>query len=344
LKVNKVPFIPKRVIFEKEALQYPLGENLMKYFKEQGVPIGYTSSHNRVTSIPGKTRAEGFMEGKRTLVVGVRRTKNFETCRPSAHFQLPLATSCPGRCEYCYLMTNLGRKPYIRIYVNIDEILSAALGYIEQRKPEITFFEGAANSDPIPTEPYTGLLARTIAFFGAQEYGRFRFVTKFTDIDSLLDIPHQGHTSFRFSLNTESIIRRYEHGTPVLTARLAAAKKVVAAGYPLGFLVAPIIASGSWREDYRAMFESAADVLGCCPPGLAFELVTHRFTKRAKGIIQEVYPDTSLDLDEETRTFKFGQFGYGKYVYPAELMKEIRDHFKNLVGEYFPDARVKYLV
>lgn len=339
-----MPFIPRRVIFEKEALQYPLGEKLFQYFQEQGATIGYTSSHNRVTSIPGKTRAEGFVEGKRTLVVGVRRTKGFETCRPSAHFQLPLATSCPGRCEYCYLMTNLGRKPYVRIYVNIDEILAGARGYIEQRKPEVTVFEGAATSDPVPVEPYAGLLARTIAFFGAQEYGRFRFVTKFTDIDSLLDIPHRGHTRFRFSLNTESIIRQHEHGTPVLAARLSAAKKVAAAGYPLGFLVAPIIALGSWREDYRAMFESAAAALEGCPPGLTFELITHRFTRRAKGIIREVYPDTSLDLDEETRIFKFGQFGYGKYVYPAEVMREIRDYFNGLVGEYFREARVAYLV
>lgn len=339
-----MPFIPRRVIFEKEALQYPLGEKLFNYFQEQGTPIGYTTSHNRVTSIPGNTRAEGFMEGKRTLVVGVRRTKNFETCRPSAHFQLPLATSCPGRCEYCYLMTNLGRKPYVRIYVNIDEILAGARGYIEQRKPEITFFEGAATSDPVPTEPYTGLLARAIAFFGAEEYGRFRFVTKFTDIDSLLTIPHQGHTSFRFSLNTESVIRQHEHGTPVLNARLSAAKKVASAGYPLGFLIAPIIISENWREDYRAMFVSAAAALNGCPPGLTFELITHRFTKRAKETIREVYPDTSLDLDEDARTFKYGQFGYGKYVYPPELMREIREYFNNLTEEYFPGARVEYLV
>ncbi|MDD4239668.1 MAG: spore photoproduct lyase, partial [Desulfotomaculaceae bacterium] len=240
--------------------------------------------------------------------------------------------------------TNLGRKPYVRIYVNIDEILAGAHDYIEQRKPEVTVFEGAATSDPVPTEPYTGLLAKAITFFGAQEYGRFRFVTKFTDIDSLLELPHQGHTHFRFSLNTESIIRGHEHGTPVLSARLASAKKVAGAGYPLGFLVAPIIVSGDWREDYRAMFESAATALDGCPPGLTFELITHRFTKRAKETIQEVYPDTGLELDEEARTFKFGQFGYGKYVYPTELMREIRDYFNNLVREYFPEAGVKYLV
>ncbi len=86
-------FEPKRVIFEREALNYPLGEELLRYFNQQGVETSFTASHNRVTSVPGRTRAEGYFEGKRTLVVGVRRTMDFATCKPSAHFQLPLATS-----------------------------------------------------------------------------------------------------------------------------------------------------------------------------------------------------------------------------------------------------------
>lgn len=74
--------------------------------------------------------------------------------------------SINGECEYCYLLNNLGKKPYVRIYVNTEEILSAARDYIEKRKPEITVFEGAATSDPIPMEPYTGILRRVIEFFG----------------------------------------------------------------------------------------------------------------------------------------------------------------------------------
>jgi len=40
-----------------------------------------------------------------------------------------------------------------------------------------TIFEGAATSDPVPVEPYTGALAETIRFFASQEHGKFRFVT-----------------------------------------------------------------------------------------------------------------------------------------------------------------------
>ncbi|OPY56705.1 MAG: Spore photoproduct lyase [Pelotomaculum sp. PtaU1.Bin035] len=344
VRVSKMVFEPKRVIFEQDALQYPLGEEILRFFRDKGTDISFTASHNRVASIPGRTRAEGYLEGKRTLVVGVRRTKAFETCKPSAHFQLPLATSCPGKCEYCYLLTNLGNKPYMRIYVNIEEILDAAQRYIEKRRPALTVFEGAATSDPVPAEPYTGALKRVIGYFGGQELGRFRFVTKFTDVDPLLDAAHNGHTRFRFSINTFQVIRRFEHATPPLAGRLAAAEKVARAGYPLGFLIAPIIIAEGWKKDYKELFQTAAESLSGIASGVTFELITHRFTKRAKNTIQEVFPNTRLDLDEEARTFKFGQFGYGKYVYPKELLQEVNNYFNGLVADFFPGSRVEYFV
>lgn len=91
-------FIPKRVFFEKDALKYPLGEELWGRFRGEGIPVTVIGSHNRVTGIPGNTPQEAYLEAKLTFVVGVRRTLNFETCKPSAHYQLPLCTSCIGKC------------------------------------------------------------------------------------------------------------------------------------------------------------------------------------------------------------------------------------------------------
>jgi spore photoproduct lyase len=81
-------------------------------------------------------------------VVGVKRDLDFETCRPSADYSLVLATGCPGMCEYCYLQSTLGKKPYIRVYVNVDEILEAAGRTIAGRAPELTVFEAASTADP----------------------------------------------------------------------------------------------------------------------------------------------------------------------------------------------------
>ena len=336
---------PQRVYFEREALNYPLGDQLYRQFSQQKIEIKFTGSHNRVIGIPGKTAQEAYREGKNTLGVGVRRTLNFETCKPSAHYQLPLVTGCAGMCEYCYLNTNMGKKPYIRVYVNIEEILQQVDKYIEERKPEITFFEGAATSDPLPVEKYTGLLERTIRFFATRSHGRFRFVTKFTEVDSLLDIEHNGHTRWRFSLNAENIIKSFEHQSPSLQDRVNAAAKVAKAGYPLGFIIAPVIVYPGWQQDYREMLLKLRSSLSISNVvEMDFEIITHRYTLRAKNNILEIFPETSLPMHEEERKFKFGQFGYGKYVYQPEQMAEIKAFLTAQLSELFPQARLSYLV
>ncbi|MGI6091909.1 MAG: spore photoproduct lyase [Veillonellaceae bacterium] len=338
-------FVPKRAFFESQALEYPLGQKIQRQLVDMGIPIAITGSHNRVTGIPGKTPQEAYREAKRTLVVGVRRGKDFAGCKPSANYQLPLNTSCPGMCEYCYLATTLGKKPYLRVYVNIEQVLERAYKYIIEKSPEITIFEGAATSDPLPTEYLTGLLRTTIEFFGKQELGRFRFVTKFTDVDSLLTANHNGHTRFRFSLNASSVISSYEHNTPSIQERVRAAVKAAQAGYPLGFIIAPIFYFPNWQDEYDQLLAELNEQLPSrSRKGLTFELITHRFTRRAKSNILALYPKTTLPMVEKDRKFKYGQFGYGKYVYERETMEEIKPFMQKRLNLYFPEAKIEYFV
>lgn len=339
------PFVPKRAFFEPKALEYPLGKEIYEKLQALNVPIKLTGSHNRVTGIPGNSAQESFREAKRTLVVGVRKSTDFATCKPSAHYQLPLNTSCPSMCEYCYLATTLGKKPYLRVYVNTEEIFKQAKCYIKERAPELTWFEGAATSDPIPTEYLTGILFRTIEFFGSQELGRFRFVTKHDKVDTLLSAKHNGHTRFRFSLNAAPIIEEYEHITPSMAERVVAAGKVARAGYPLGFIIAPIFYFPDWQEEYARLFEALdAQLPAEAREDLTFELISHRFTKRAKNNILDLFPQTTLPMAESERKYKYGQFGYGKYIYQPEVMAEIKNFMEGKLAAAFPQAKIEYFV
>lgn len=340
-----MPFEPKRVLFENDALHYPLGRKLFDLFKDKNIEIGMLKSHNRVTSIPGKTPQQAYAEGKSTLVVGVRRTLDFERCKPSAHYQLPLATGCMGMCMYCYLNTQLGKKPYIRVYVNTDDILGKAAEYIKERAPEITYFEGAATSDPIPVEPYTGSLSKTIEFFGKQELGRFRFVTKYTDVDGILDAEHNGHTTVRFSLNAAGIIKKYEHKTASMEERILAAQKVISHDYPLGFIIAPVFLYEEWKKDYGELLKELENKLGKFRDrNIRFEIISHRFTARAKNNINEIFPENDIPMDEKDRKYKYGQFGYGKYVYEKEKISEIGSFFRERIAEIFPNSGIDYVI
>ncbi len=339
-------FVPELVVFEEEALSFPLGQKLKETFDGMRVAQRTIGRGERLPLERGLTEPEKYRKAKRTLVVGVRRTLNFQTCRPSAHYQLPLTTSCPGTCAYCYLMTTLGKRPFIRVYVNIDEILDRAKQYIERRIPDETVFEGAATSDPVPVERYGGSLARTIEFFAGRRDARFRFVTKFVDVTPFLDARHKRRTQVRFSVNAESIARRYEAGVPPVTARISAAQEVARRGFPVGFMIAPIIAGEGWMDSYEELFHALGRA--CSEePGLrasTLEFVTHRYTARARSRICEVFPECTPPMDDKVRRFKFGQFGYGKYVYPPETMDEIRRFLEAMVASYLPEARWLYLV
>jgi len=346
LFIRKNMFLPKRILFEKDSLKFDMAKEILERFKNNDdVEIINLSSNKYKDHVPGNDLYSQYREGKRTLVVGTKKSLKFQSCKPSAHFQLPLVSGCMGQCEYCYLNTQLGDKPFIRVHVNIDEILNQAEKYIDERFPDTTIFEGAATSDPVPVEPYTHSLERAIIFFSSRKNARFRFVTKYNDVDSLLNLEHNGNTEIRFSINTPSIINRFEHATASLDKRIEASMKVSQAGYPIGFLIAPVFIYTNWKEEYHDMLIGLKDKF---PHDLkypvTFEIISHRYTTIAKNRILQIFPQSKLPMNDKERKFKYGQFGYGKYVYPKESIDEIKQFFTEEIEKLFSKKKVKYII
>lgn len=336
-------FLPELVFFEPNALNYPKGEKIMEWVKANDIPYRMTTSHNRIMNFPGETEVEQYKIAKRTLVVGLRKTLKFDQSKPSADYAIPIATGCMGHCHYCYLQTTLGAKPYIRVYVNTGDIIDAAKKYIEERSPEITTFEAACTSDPVGLEHITGSLAELITFMAKEPLGRLRFVTKYQHVEPLLALEHNGHTRVRFSVNADYVIKNFEPATSRFEERIEAAGKVARAGYPLGFIIAPIIWYDGWQEGYAELLAKLAQTL---PPevgkGLTFEMIQHRFTKTAKTVIEKRYPKSKLEMDMEKRKKKWGRWGQNKYVYPDEQQTALREFITERIFEHFPEAGIDY--
>ena len=339
-------FIPKRVIFEKGSLDTEIGKNIYDKIKDNpNIEIINATSNKINVHIPGNNLFEQYRSGKQTLVVGTRKSLKFQTCKPSANYQLPLVSGCMGRCEYCYLNTQLGDKPFVRVFTNIDDVLNKAKEYIDERLPKITIFEGSATSDHIPLEPYTNALKKTIEFMADQEYGRFRFVTKYNDVDTLLNINHNNHTEIRFSINTPKIISTYEHYTASSHNRIEAAVKVAKAGYKIGFLIAPVFLYDNWKNDYKDLIKSIKQQLPSdFDKPIMFEIISHRYTTKAKNRIFQIFPETTLPMTDEDRKFKYGQFGYGKYIYSKEQLAEMKEFFISNINDVFPNNIIKYII
>jgi spore photoproduct lyase len=74
----------------------------------------------------------------------------------------------------------------------------------------------------------------------------------------------------------------------------------------------------------------------------SYLLITHRFTPKSKETLQTWYPKSKLDLDETQRTQKRNKFGGVKYVYPQEIMNELKDFIQTQIELNFPQAQILY--
>jgi spore photoproduct lyase len=337
------PFMPQLIYFEPKALEYPLGKKLKEKFEKTDIEIRETTSHNQIRNIPGDNDLQKYRNAKSTLVVGIRKTLKFDTSKPSAEYAIPLATGCMGHCHYCYLQTTLGSKPYIRTYVNLDDIFGQAEKYMKERGDEITRFEASCTSDIVGIDHLTHSLKQAIEFIGKSKTGHLRFTTKYEHVDHLLDADHQGKTRFRFSINSDYVAKNFEPGTSTMEERINAAVKVLEAGYPLGFVLAPLYLHKDWEEGYLNLFHLLDEKIPESKRSqITFELIQHRFTKPAKKVIEQRYPKSKLEMDEEKRRYKWGRYGIGKYIYPKDEEAHLRQTVERYVENFFPNAKIEY--
>ena len=119
------------------------------------------------------------------------------------------------------------------------------------------------------------------------------------------------------------------------------ARKVALAGYPLGFIIAPIYLYDGWEEGYATLVKRLAEAIPTwIHSNVSFELIQHRFTKPAKRVIEKHYPQTKLDLDETKPKMKWRRYGIYKYVYPNTEQDPIRELLGSLINTHFPKAVV----
>ena len=126
-----------------------------------------------------------------------------------------------------------------------------------------------------------------------------------------------------------------------MAQRLQALRKLALNGYPVGIVLAPIMAIDHWQQHYANLFDLIAETLDIeCD--LTFELITHRFTPKSKEVLQTWYPNSKLDLTPASRSQKRNKFGGVKYVYHRDTMTELKDFIQTKINTNFPQAKILY--
>jgi spore photoproduct lyase len=339
-------WMPERVMFTPAALNEPWGQQILEKVQSLNLPIEELP-RNRLTGLRGESDRQTYDIAKRTLAVVTAPPSQFKLSPipPSADWQFHIAEGCPAHCQYCYLAGSLSGPPVIRTYANLPQILENLAAY--ERPGQMTTYEVSCYTDPLGIEHLTGSLAECIRYFGTRSDAHLRWVSKFDAVDNLLDLPHNGHTRCRVSVNAAAIAGKFEGGTASVASRLAALRKLAlpkesgGGGYPVGLVIAPIMPIEDWQMQYSRLFDSisAALDMNC---DLTFELISHRFTPGSKEVLQTWYPQSKLDMDEEKRTIKRNKFGGIKYVYDTDTMKTMKRFFESEIQRRFSNAKILY--
>ncbi|MGF1535612.1 MAG: spore photoproduct lyase family protein [Elainellaceae cyanobacterium] len=338
--------MPDQVLFTPAALQESWGQQIMQRVERLGLPVKKLTQ-NRITGLRGETERETYSVAKRALAVVVAPAGQLKLAPipPSADWQFHLAQGCPAHCQYCYLAGSLQGPPVIRAYANLPQILDNLQHYEETDSP--TSFEVSCYTDPLGIEHLTGSLAECIRYFGTRKQSYLRWVSKFDAVEGLVNLPHNGQTRCRFSVNAHEVSHFLEGGTASISQRLAALRTLAlpraqgGGGYPVGLVIAPIMPLENWEQAYGELFNQIEDALNFeCD--LTFELISHRFTPGSKAVLQVWYPKSRLDLDESRRSIKRNKFGGVKYVYDRNTMRSLKSFFAAEIERRFPQAQLLY--
>lgn len=339
-------WMPERVLFTPAALSHSWGQQILSRVQSLDLPIEELPQ-NRLNGLRGEDERATYNKSKRTLAVVTAPPSAFKLSPipPSADWQFHIAEGCPAHCQYCYLAGSLQGPPVIRVFANLPEILSNLAAY--ERPGDATTFEVSCYTDPLGIEHLTGSLAECIRYFGTRSNGYLRTVSKFDAVENLLDLPHNGHTRCRMSVNAAPVSGRFEGGTASVASRLQALRRLAlprsqgGGGYPVGLVIAPIMPIDDWELHYGRLLDEISTALDF-KIDLTFELISHRFTPGSQQVLQSWYPQSKLDMDPATRSVKRNKFGGIKYVYDSHTMKTLRRFFESEIQRRFPASRVLY--
>jgi spore photoproduct lyase len=345
------------VLVTAAAAEQPHTVEILRRCETAGVQDVQMLSGNRLTGLTRGSERETYAYAKSTLAVVVAPPSILrpQPIPPSADWRIDLARGCPAHCQYCYLAGSLAGPPVTRVYANLDDVLAgvsthAGRGSVTsgtaERGHEGTTFEMSCYTDPLGIEHLTGSLSAAVARVGSGELGddvALRFTTKFDAVDGLLGLAHGRRTRMRVSVNADEVAGRFEGGTAPMPARLGALRRMALAGYRVGLTIAPVMPVPEWRTTYGRLLDEVAAATSDVPDlDLTAEIITHRFTPGSKDVLLDWYPNTKLEMDEDRRSEKRSKFGGVKYVYPREVMREMRTWFGDALEERLPGAQLLY--
>ncbi len=268
------------------------------------VQVSYVSDGRPAARSPANTR-DPFGAGKRRMVVMRRRSPFLMGCPASStqfaccgYLVLVLASNCPMDCSYCFLQEHLANNPGFQVFANYHDAFEE-LDRLASGSSGRAFRVGTGElADSLAFDSLTGISRDLVSYFSEHENLLLELKTKTDEIDNLLALEPRGRTLVSWSLSPMRVFATCEHRTAPPHARINAARRVLEAGYKVGFHLDPLIAYSDAEQDYLDLLDNVFDAV---PPQAItfFSIGGLRMTPGLRTTARRRFPDDAMLLGEE---------------------------------------------
>lgn len=300
---------PTKLLVREESLDDPMTQKVMaklqghaeiQMLSEAGDPLSEAAASDSLSD------SERFTQGKRTLLLQRHKGSWLKACPgTSGHVCCNLwivnpGEGCPFDCTYCYLQSYLKRNPTLKMYTNTASLLEE----IETRataEPNRLFRVGTGELiDSLVWDDLTEQTLEFVPFFGRIPNLLLELKSKDDYVDNLITMrdEHQGKTVVSWSVNARSVTERDERSTASLAQRIAAAEKVVDAGYRVGFHFDPLVHFEGWEDEYRDTVEAIFSRIPADKVAWV-SLSTLRYRPDLQEMMLARFPDSKIPFGEQ---------------------------------------------
>lgn len=257
----------------------------------------------------------------------------------SQHFGLDnfyyntLMFNCVYNCDYCYLQ---GMYPSANIvaFVNTPDYLEATEQAIKERSntDQPLYVCISYDTDLLAFESVAPYCRTWIEFARRQPDLLIEIRTKSAAYRTISDLKATERAILAWTFSPQTVIDRYEKGTPPLRQRQQAAQAAISDGWPVRICFDPVMAVKDWQAAYGRLLE---DTFNEIDPASVRDVTVgvFRMTKSYFDTIRKQRQDTDVvyaDYEQEGTTV----------TYPATQREEITAFMRERLQTYFPEERI----
>ncbi|MFH1455865.1 MAG: spore photoproduct lyase family protein [archaeon] len=214
-------------------------------------------------------------------------------------YEIHSVFGCLHRCTYCHI------GPTITMMLNIEDLIKQ-VGCLMDKTPWQKLYKYDNQSDILLFEPEYDAVRPLIEFFAGREREYLMLYSKSDNIDSILDLEHNGHTIACWTLSPTSVVEGFELGTPFAAERILAAEKCENNGYPVRFRFSPIIPIKGWQDQYDEIINLVFDKTS--PDIITIQSLCHMNFGQAKKALDldliEPYFISQMRQDHQTHQYE----------------------------------------